>query len=261
MKALLISWIFVTGCLAQNQQIKEPKKSKSYSFLVSNQISSAFGYRIGEDGVPISASDILIVDTLCYILDAAKDNFKIVNLRTGKLTTSQPISIGSEELFLTDLVSFNNHIYILSARGNVYKYNRSGKFLKTIVIDNYFNEKFLYSVETDHFTVFQDTDIEATSDGKQLLTIKRIDSNDQIISENIKLSEPVENLVVKNHGKGYSLDIVNGKHILKTNVGNFGLTKSITEAKYPCTNFDFQKDIVIFFEANINSLVLYCTWY
>jgi hypothetical protein len=253
-----------TGTLFQSSSVLSPKEKKIYKFAISNKDVKNFGYAIGGDGVPISVSDILIVDSLCYMLDPVHCNFKMINLRSGRITVSQGITTGRDEAFLTNLAEFNNYIYALSVRGTIYKYSKSGKLLKTIPIKDYFNEKFIHSVNKTHLTIFQDADSEPSQDGREWLIVKKLDSKDQVYSDKILMTyaDEFSELRLRIHGKKYAFEDIKNGPTLKTDIGNFKLTKSISKIQYhPSINLDFTKKKVVYFENDGKQVTVYYNQY
>jgi hypothetical protein len=241
----------------QGIEIKPLIKSREYRYPINNKNTSSFGYTIGGDGVPISAADILVADTVCYILDAAHHNLKIIDLKTGRLVVSQALE-ERHNVFLTGIIEFNGFIYVMSAGGALYKYNKTGKLLKLIPIENYYNKKFVFSVEKNLLTIFQDADFEQNKEGKPVLNVKRIDLKDRVSDDQIVLSsiDELPNLMLKIHGKKYSAQLVKDKSVLKTELGNFKLEKELPKARYFSTNLDFTKDKVVYFTNDSKQITL-----
>jgi hypothetical protein len=235
-KIFIFLLLFFISCSAQNSF-----KYTKYKFNVDNNNPTIFGYEKIEYDEDIGPKSIIIDNNIAYIVDTYHGNIKKVDLNTGILSSSVPLS-PKNNLFLRDVIVWEEKILISSDLDSIYVLNSNLKFeiaIKTKRFDKYF-----LKANDSLFIYFSNEQMKCSLDLNGKLT-----NCVNIYIDNITPA----------HSKEYIVSNNNNISFIETAFFKIKLKKEIPKLyfRYDSINIDFDKQTLVYFDINKNFFELH----
>ena len=237
--------------------VRPIKATKTWRFKIQNSNPDSIGYDVYEDDEDVGVKGIAVKEPYIYLTDVFHNNIKRVDLKTGKIVSSQALCKKDEMVWLRQIVVFNDTLYVTADTKRIYVYSLDLKLIKELPEPD--GQKHIASVAKDSLNIFlsEDEQQKDLSVPYNYLVIRKSGT-----SKVIKKVVPVQQLkeddkVTSMNGKKFTTETINGKLCMKTEYGVFELKEPIKENKeYGAYNFDFTNNTLAYFYSTPKEFVL-----
>ena len=210
-KSIYLYFIFILLSCNEDKKYEIIKEVYFYSYEISNSDNAKIGYFEPEDypGEALSIKSITSDGENIFLLDGYHQNIKKIDIEKGKIKISEKINND----FLSDMVYFENDLFIASKYKGIYIYNSKLTQINFIELKKYFgSEKYFYFEDNSLFLYIPDNSLSIELNrnglgksieesninvvGTRFIRNKKIDYNDLILNiedKYFKLKRPYEN--------------------------------------------------------------------
>ncbi len=240
---ILITLVYFSiGCNNTHSQKENPTNQSGFikanctkfKFLFNNEDFNSFGKKFFKNDLPISPKSIAIYDEWIYIIDTYHNNIKRIDYNKNNLKSSKILS--KDNIWLNDIIVFNNKLYIISEIDSLYIYDFDLNLIE---------RKWLNKGEGKFYKLYNDSlIISYPAEKYKFITIN---SKDEIIN----VSHGYRSKKDLSHGKFCIRDVENS--IIETAYGKFVLNQ---EYKYEGANLDFDEKKISFFNTDSNYIYI-----
>lgn len=238
---LLIS-LAMSGSYCRSQANIEATK---YTFAINNDDSRQFGYKKWEMDEDQSVISVCLFDDYVYLADRYHSNIKRIDLRTGRLISSSPIS-SEMYAWLSDIAVIDNSVFVSCVVDSIYVLELNLEFRKSFPIGGRL-QKFFWEVTE------KTLDVSIQFEGK-VVSI----SKDSTIGL-YRSAQPLWGWSSA-HGKEYSTAKEEGRHYFECEYFALELEGPLPllwEDKFNAINVEFDSSRLVYYDVDEKQFTLY----
>jgi hypothetical protein len=210
-----------------NRKFKEVKSP--VILPVNNRDYEKIGFELITGDESNGVKSIILKDTVIYLLDAFHNNIKKINLITGKVKSSLPLS--NKKAWLRDLAVFDKKLFVTTDVEANYILDLNLNLIKTFKLPT--QTKYVYKVFKDSLLIYDLGKIIAINNAGTVLDTRNEDID----------------ILKMAHGKKYTIQ----GNTINTEYGTAHINSSFPytwKNYYDAINIDFNNKELVYFEVN-----------
>lgn len=233
---------------------------KKWIFKVNNDNPRQIGYKTYTDDESIGVKGICVDGEFAYISDVYHTCIKRINITTGELLSSKPLSnLPSDKsgIWLRDVTVFNNKIYVTSDMSLIYVFSLDLELIQSIPVLN--GRKNIESIDEKSIEILLfDNQLADKSIEKTLFLIDK-NGDTSTIKRQTPILEYQKILSQKRvQGKSFQKYSTNNTYYFKNEYCIIQLSNPIPDIKtYDASNLNFNFKTLVFFDSNPEEFTLY----
>lgn len=233
---------------------------KKWIFKVNNDNPRQIGYKTYTDDESIGVKGICVDGEFAYISDVYHTCIKRINITTGELLSSKPLSnLPSDKsgIWLRDVTVFNNKIYVTSDMSLIYVFSLDLELIQSIPVLN--GRKNIESIDEKSIEILLfDNQLADKSIEKTLFLIDK-NGDTSTVKRQTPILEYQKILSQKRvQGKSFQKYSTNNKYYFKNEYCIIELSNPIPDIKtYDASNLNFNFKTLVFFDSNPEEFTLY----
>jgi hypothetical protein len=246
--------------IESNDSLKQVELIKKWVFKVNNADPGQIGYKTYTDDESIGVKAICVDGEYAYIADVYHTSVKRINITTGELLSSKPLSnLPSDEsgIWLRDISIFNNKIYVTSDMSSIYVFSLDLELLQMISVLK--GRKNIESINENNIEIFlYDNQLADKSIEKTLLSIDK-NGDTATIKKQTSIQEYKKLLSQERvQGKPFQVYTKNSRSYFKNEYGIIELSNQVPDIKtYDVRNLNFNLSSLVFFDSTPTEFTLY----
>lgn len=243
-----------------NDTLKKIGLFNKWIFKVNNNNPRQIGYKTYTDDESIGVKGICVDGEFAYISDVYHTCIKRINITTGELLSSKPLSnLPSDKsgIWLRDVTVFNNKIYVTSDMSLIYVFSLDLELIQSIPVLN--GRKNIESIDEKSIEILLfDNQLADKSIEKTLFLIDK-NGDTSTIKRQTPILEYQKILSQKRvQGKSFQKYSRNNKYYFKNEYCIIELSNPIPDIKnYDASNLNFNFKTLVFFDSNPEEFTLY----
>ena len=247
---LLVLSILFTCCKPQTKE--NDLDASVYKIKTGNRNVNEIGYLLDEKtGEVTSVSCIYIRDKNILLLDPVHNNIKVLDINTGALTKVSD-RISEKPVWLSDLISFDDFIYVASYNDVAYVLDHSLNKIKEFQIDNPFGEKRFFLDKGKLYICTYSTDYWQDKEYGISVVGTEINDSGTVGKDTVFVGRGYE--AYEEKIAGYRVREGDGSSCIIANEDVFCVKNKIPTVPYPSRNVFVHEGVLSFFELQKDSL-------
>jgi hypothetical protein len=235
-----------------NDTLKKVGLIKKWIFKVNNADPLQIGYKTYTDDESIGVKGICVDGEYAYITDVYHTSIKRINITTGELLSSKPLSnLPSDKsgIWLREISVFNNKIYVTSDMSSIYVFSLELELIQSIPVLK--GRKKIESINEKNIEILlYENQLADKSIEKTLFSIDK-NGDTSTIKRQMPIQEYKKVLSQKRvQGKSFQEYSKNNRYYLKNEYCIIELSNPIPDINtYDARNLNFDFTSLVFFDS------------
>lgn len=244
--SILLALMLMTMSCAKNHSKVNEKNKLVIKIKTGNLDPNQIGYeKDGQTGEVTSVSSIYRVNDDLLLLDPVHNNIKIIDIQAGKVKGITE-KISKTKVWLSDVVFFDDLIYVSSYHDTIYVLDASFRRVKDLIVKNPYGEKRFYFDQGRLYVSTYATENWQDKNFNVLATATELANSGVLNKDTISIGKGHESYVEKLDG--FKIQEKDNSTCFSNSAESFCIQHDFQTLPYSCRNVVFGNGMLSFYE-------------